>query len=68
MKLKSKTFKTNYGIVKVFEPIIKDNLDFNAIQTEIESLEQGFSGVCFLKYSDITQSNINKIIETYCIN
>lgn len=45
--LKSKTLKTIFGDVKVFETIIKDSLGNRVKQVEIESLNDGFSGVYF---------------------
>ena len=66
--LKSKTLKTIFGDVKVFETIIKDNLGNRVKQVEIESLTDGFSGVYFGNISEINQKTINKIVKTYCNN
>ena len=61
--LKSKTLKTIFGDVKVFETIIKDSLGNRVKQVEIESLNDGFSGVYFGGISEINQKTINKIIK-----
>lgn len=66
--LKSKTLKTIFGDVKVFETIIEDNLGNRVKQVEIESLTDGFSGVYFGSISEINSKTINKIVKTYCIN
>ena len=54
--LKSKTLKTIFGDVKVFETIIKDSLGNRVKQVEIESLNDGFSGVYFGGISEINKS------------
>ena len=66
--LKSKTLKTIFGDVKVFETIIKDNLGNRVKQVEIESLTDGFSGVYFGSISEITPKTINQIVKTHCLN
>ena len=66
--LKSKTLKTIFGDVKIFETIINDNLGNKALQVEIESLTDGFSGVYFGSISEINSKTVNKVIQNYCIN
>ena len=66
--LRSKTLKSNYGDVKVFEVIINNNLGNKAKQIEIESVNDGFSGVYFGNISEINTKTINRVIQNYCIN
>ena len=65
--LKSKTLKTIFGDVKVFETLITNNLGNKAKQVEIESLTDGFSGVYFGSISEINSKTVNKVIQNYCI-